>query len=257
MATVPKASARPADLPELHSGDRMTREEFHRIYEQMPPDFKAELIGGIVYVASPLKRPHSTNHLLLATLFGIYVLNTPGVETGDNATILLGEEGEPQPDLYLRILPEHGGQSRTTPDEYVEGAPELVAEVAHSSRAVDLHAKRRDYARYGVREYLVLCVRERQLRWFDLRVDQELAADTDGVIRVRCFPGLWIDVEALLSGDPRMLAVLQQGVATAEHAAFVRTLAEARAATGRRSKKSSPRQAHGRRGTRGNRRSSS
>ena len=252
MATVRKAAVPPADLPELHNGDHMTRAEFHRIYEQMPPDFRAELIGGIVYLASPLKRPHGTNHLFLATVFGTYVLNTPGVETGDNATILLGEEGEPQPDLYLRILPEHGGQSRTTPDDYVEGAPELVAEIAHSRRAVDLHAKRCDYVRYGVREYLVLCVRERQLRWFDLRAGEELAADADGVIRVRCFPGLWIDVEALLAQDPRLLTVLQQGLAAAEHAAFVRALAAARAAaTGRRPKKSSPRQGRGRRGPSG------
>src|SRR2546428_13942390 len=104
---------------ELHTGDRMTRLEFHQIYEQMPEDFKAELIGGIVYVASPLKRQHGANHLLLGTLFGNYKGNTPGVEGGDNASLLLGEEGEPQPDLYLRILPERGGQSRTTANDYV------------------------------------------------------------------------------------------------------------------------------------------
>lgn len=255
MATVPKAIVPPAPPPELYNGDHLTREEFHRIYEQMPPDFRAELIGGIVYVASPLKRPHGTNHLPLGTLFCTYELNTPGVESGDNTTILLGGEAEPQPDLYLRLLPEHGGQSRTTPDEYVEGAPELVAEIAHSSEAIDLHAKRHDYARYGVREYLVLCLRERQLRWFDLRADRELAADADGIIRVRCFPGLWIDVEALLAKDPRMLGVLQQGLATAEHAAFVRAPAEARTgATGRRPKKPTTRPTRGRRGERGNRR---
>jgi Uma2 family endonuclease len=231
----------------------MTQAEFHRIYEQMPPNFKAELIEGIVYVASPLKRGHGIDHLPLGSLFYLYELNTPGVESGDNTTILLGEEGEPQPDLYLRILSEYGGQSRTTPDDYVEGAPELVAEIAHSRRAIDLHAKRRDYTRYGVREYLVLCVRERQLRWFDLRADQELAADSDGIIRVRCFPGLWIEVEALLARDPRMVAVLQQGLATAEHAAFVRALTEARDTRSTRSrKKPSSRQGGGRGRTPGN-----
>jgi Uma2 family endonuclease len=257
MATVPKAVVPPADLPELHSGDRMTRVEFHRIYEQMPPDFKAELIGGIVYVASPLRRRHGTDHLPLATLFYLYRLSTPGVEAGDNATVLLGEEEEPQPDLYLRLLPEHGGQSRTTPDDYVEGAPELVAEIAHSSRAIDLHGKRRDYTRSGVREYLVCCVRERQLRWFDLRADQELAPDADGIIRARNFPGLWIDVESVLNDDPRMLAVLQQGLATPEHATFVRALAEAGAASsGRRRKKSSRQQGRSRSKRRDDRRPS-
>src|SRR5579884_1907993 len=141
MATVPKRIAPPAPPPELHSGDHMTREEFHRIYEQMPPNFRAELIGGIVYVSSPLSRPHGINHTPLTTLFCTYELSTPGVEAGDNVTVLLSEEGEVQPDLYLRILPECGGQSRTTRDEYIGGAPELVAEVAHSRRAIDLHTK--------------------------------------------------------------------------------------------------------------------
>jgi Uma2 family endonuclease len=164
MATVLKPASEQPDRPELHSGDRMTREEFHHVYQAMPDDFQAELIGGVVYVASPLTRRHGTNHLPLGTLFFAYEGNTPGVESGDNTTILLGEEGEPQPDLYLRILSEFGGQSRTTADDYVEGAPELIAEVAHSSRAIDLHAKKDDYARYGVREYLVVSVREAQLR---------------------------------------------------------------------------------------------
>src|SRR5712692_887457 len=176
MATVHEPAVRQPDLPELHTGDRMTREEFHRIYEQTPEDFKAELIGGIVYVASPLRIRHGTNHLPLGSLFFAYEAHSPGVQSGDNTTILLGEEGEPQPDLFLRILPEFGGQSQTTKKDYVAGAPELIAEIAHSSRAIDMHAKRDDYARYGVLEYLVMCLRERQLRWFDLRANKELSA---------------------------------------------------------------------------------
>jgi Uma2 family endonuclease len=213
----------------LHNGDRMTREEFHRIYERMPEDFKAELIGGIVYVASPLKIRHGTNHLPLGSLFFAYEGNTPGVQSGDNTTILLGEEGEPQPDLFLRILPEYGGQSRTTADDYVEGAPELIAEIAHSSRAIDLHAKRDDYTRYGVLEYLVLSLRDNRLFWFDLRARQELQPDADGVYRLHSFPGLWVHGEALLARDHRRLTeTLVQGLATKEHADFVARLAAAR-----------------------------
>jgi Uma2 family endonuclease len=203
----------------------MTREEFHRIYEQMPEGFKAELIGGIVHVASPLKRRHGTNHLPLGTLFFAYEGNTPGVESGDNTTIVLGEKGEPQPDLYLRILEEFGGQSRVNADDYVEEAPELLAEIALSSQEVDLHGKRQDYARYGVLEYLVVCLREGQLRWFDLRADRELPLDADGVCRVRSFPGLWIHAEALLAKDyRRLMATLEQGLASPEHEAFIRRL---------------------------------
>jgi Uma2 family endonuclease len=153
IAAKPIFSAR--GLPDLHSGDRLSREEFHRIYQRTPEGFKAELIGGIVYVASPLKIPHGTSHPYLTAAFFLYAGKTPGVEVGDNTTILLGEEGEPQPDLYLRILPEYGGQSKTTiddqngEDEFVDGAPELIAEIAHSSAAIDLHSKREDYRRYG------------------------------------------------------------------------------------------------------------
>ena len=100
------AARRTSGRVELYSGDRMTQPEFHRLYEQTPKDFRAELIGGIVYVSSPLKRRHGTSHPALATVFFTYHGHTPGVECGDNTTIQLGEEGEPQPDLYLRILPE-------------------------------------------------------------------------------------------------------------------------------------------------------
>jgi Uma2 family endonuclease len=226
MATVPEPRARQGPTPELHSGDRMNREEFHRIYETTPEDFKAELVGGTVYVASPLSRGHGRNHLPLGALFYLYEAQTPGVESGANVTVQLGVESETQPDLYLRILPECGGQSRTSRDDYVEGPPELIAEVAHSSRAIDLHAKREDYARHGVLEYLVLCVREGELRWFDLQADRELQPDEDGVLRVRTFPGLWIHREALLTRDhPRLMDTLQQGLASSEHAAFVARLA--------------------------------
>ena len=163
---------------------------------------------------------------------------------------LLGEEGELHPDLYLRILREFGGQSWTTKEEYVAGPPELLAEITHSSHAIDLHAKREDYARYGVLEYLVVCLRERQLRWFDLRANQELLPKADGIVRIHTFPGLWIHGEALLAKDDRRLIdTLEQGLATAEHAAFVRRLAAFRSAEKRRaateSKKPKPRRGKG------------
>lgn len=233
MSTVPaRLPQPPREPPDLHTGDRMTREEFHAAYERAPEGFKAELIGGIVYVASPLRIPHSTNHPFLTGVFLGYQASTPGVELGDNGTILLGDEGEPQPDLTLRILPDYGGQTRTTPDGYVDGAPELVAEVAHSSRAIDLHAKRNDYRRYGVLEYLVLTLGEQRLRWFDLKNDRELTPDPDCVFRLHSFPGLWVHGGALLAKDySRLMTTLQQGLATPEHAAFVNRLASARAAS--------------------------
>jgi len=206
---------------DLHSGDRMSAEEFHRLYRLLAEDFKAELIGGIVYVSSPVKRPHATSHPALSTVLFLYAGRTPGLEVGDNGTIRLGEDSEPQPDLYLRILPEFGGQSRTTEDEYIAGPPELVAEVAHSTRALAFHGKKDDYTAYRVLEYLVLSLRDRVLKLFDLERGREIAVAEDGVIRSLVFPGLWIDREALFAKDAiRLTATIERGLASPEYLAF-------------------------------------
>jgi Uma2 family endonuclease len=217
---------RPKDFPELHSGDHMTREEFHRIYERMPENFKAELIGGIVYVASPMRRPHGTNHLFLSAVVTAYSANTIGVEAGDNTTILLGREDEPQPDLYLRILEEYGGNSKVTKDEYIEGSPEWIAEVAHSSKAIDLNLKKFDYRRNHIQEYVVMSLKERKLRLFDLSADKELHPDPDGIYRMRAFPGLWFHGEALFAKNYHLLMnTLAVGMGSPEYVAFVKKLA--------------------------------
>jgi hypothetical protein len=228
METQTRESSEHSRVIPLHSGDRMDREEFHRVYGAMPDGFKAELIGGTVFVASPLKRKHATGHLPLGTAFFFYASRTPGLEAGDNATILLGEDSEPQPDLYLRILPEFGGRSRTTGDDYVSGPPELVGEIAHSSRSIDLHAKKDDYSTHGVLEYLVVCVHEEDVRWFDMKANRLYVPDAAGILRSTLFPGLWIDTSALFAGDAaRLLATLEKGLASPEHAAFARKLAAA------------------------------
>ncbi|QSF48357.1 MULTISPECIES: Uma2 family endonuclease [unclassified Thermosynechococcus] len=213
----------PVQLPPLESGDRLTRDEFERRYAAMPQLKKAELIEGIVYVASPLRyRSHGQPHLFLITWLGTYCAATPEVEAADAPTIRLDADNEPQPDAILRLS--HGGRSRITADDYIEGAPELVVEIAASSAAYDLHDKLRVYRRNGVQEYLVWCTYDRQIHWFSLEAGeyQPLVADTEGMIRSRQFPGLWLAPEALLTHDlGTVLQVLQQGIATPEHQAFV------------------------------------
>ena len=129
----------------------------------------------------------------------------------------------------MRILPSHGGQSRSPLHApYTEGPPELVVEIAHSTRSIDFHRKRQDYARYRVLEYLVVNLEDSVLRLFDLKADKEHPPEKDGIVRIRTFPGLWIDPPALFARDyHRLMAVLQQGLASPEHAAFVQKLAAA------------------------------
>ena len=161
-------------------------------------------------------------------LFTAYELSTLGVEMGDNATVILGVESEPQPDLFLRILPEFGGQSSTNKDDYVLGPPELIAEVAHSSKSIDLYSKREDYARNGVKEYLVWSIADKRFHWFDLAAGNEIPVDSDGVLRIRSFSGLWIDQEALFARNLlRIMGTLKQGIDSPAHAAFVERLSQA------------------------------
>jgi Uma2 family endonuclease len=179
-------------------------------------------------MASPLGRQHGYYSIDLIFLLELYLQSTPGVELLNAATTILGEESEPEPDLSLRILPEYGGQSRTTRGrvEYIAGAPELVVEVSHSRVAIDLHQKRDDYLAAGVLEYLVVCVEDQEIHWFDFVGETTLEPDRQGVTKSLVFPGLWLDGAAFLRRDkPRTSAVMQKGLASRPHAAFVKRLA--------------------------------
>jgi len=210
--------------PLLEPGDRLSRAEFERRYEQMPHVRKAELIEGIVYMPSPLRaEKHGIPHSHLGTWLGFYASETPGVACCDNSTVRLDLDNEPQPDLVLIKLPEKGGQARISEDDYIEGAPELVVEIVGSSRAYDLHQKKGAYRRNAVREYLAWITGEQRLFWWELRDEeyQEIALDADGFLKSRVFPGLWLDTRALLRGDMKaVLAALRHGVDSPAHQAF-------------------------------------
>jgi Uma2 family endonuclease len=215
-------------LPALENGDRLTRAEFERRYEAMPHLKKAELIEGVVYVPSPVRhRQHGSPHAHLISCLGLYAANTPGVEVGDNSSVRLDLDNEPQPDGLLFIDPSCGGQVHISEDGIIEGAPELVAEVASSSVSYDLHTKLHVYRRNGVREYIVWRVLEREIDWFVLRAGQyeRMPVDAQGIVRSEVFVGLWLNPAALVRGDlATVLAVVQQGLASPEHAAFVTRL---------------------------------
>jgi hypothetical protein len=219
-------------VPPLQPGDRLTRPEFERRYDAMPEVKKAELIEGVVYMPSPVTvEEHGAPHFDLITWLGLYRATTPGVQGGDNSTLRLDWDNDPQPDGFLRILPEYGGQSRTSPDGYVEGAPELAAEIAASSVSYDLHDKLNAYRRNGVREYVVWRVWDKEIDWFVLRDGryERLPLTPTGLHQSEVFPGLWLDPAALLRGDlAHVLQVLQQGLASPDHAAFKQRLQQAK-----------------------------
>ncbi len=219
-------------IPPLEAGARLTRSEFERRYHAMPHVKKAELIEGVVYMPSPVRfNVHGQQTGLMTAWLGVYKAATPFTSFADNATLLLDPDNEPQPDVLLRLGADVGGKSWVNAKGYLEGAPELVVEVAASTESYDMHDKLRAYRRNGVQEYIVWRVYDQQIDWFKLEAESYvlLLPDRSGVIRSQVFPSLQLDVKAMLKEDlAKVLAVLQKGLDAPEHKAFVRKLKKAK-----------------------------
>ena len=218
-------------LPLLRDGDRLTADEFLRRYERMPNVKKAELVEGIVLMASPVSRTHAKQHTRIGYWLTTYQLATEGVESLDNATVLLDKDNTFQPDVTLATLPECGGRTKIDPTTYLDGGPELVAEVAVSTTRPDAGRKRRVYERLGAVEYILWRVYDEAIDWWTLRDGQYVAVEpdpADGLLKSVVYPGLWLDKAAMLHGDmPAVLAALQLGLASPGHAEFATRLVAA------------------------------
>ncbi|MBF2050118.1 MAG: Uma2 family endonuclease [Leptolyngbya sp. IPPAS B-1204] len=224
----PHSSSALQHLPPLESGDRLTRPEFERRYTASPHIKKAELIEGIVYVASPLRfQQHAEPHSRLHGWLWTYQIATPGLRLGIEPTVRLDLDNEPQPDIVLIVDEAAGGQAHLGEDGYLEGVPELVVEIAASSAAIDTGSKKQAYRRNGVLEYIIWQAFENQLEWFQLVEGeyQPILPDDNGIIRSQVFSGLWLAVEALLNNQmTEVLTVLRTGLNSPEHQSFVEQL---------------------------------
>ena len=223
-------------VPPLQNGDRLTRAEFERRYRHHPEIKKAELIEGVVYMPSPVYADHGKTHARILVWAGTYQAATPGVEIADNNSLRLDRNNEVQPDVCVWIKESFGGRVRETESGFLEGAPELIIEVAASSASYDLHDKLHVYQENGVQEYMVLQVYEREtvwLRWLNGRYEP-IPVDEQGILRSQIFPGLCFDPDLFWSGNQsRLLALLHEGLQSAEHAAFGQRLQQASQANGR------------------------
>lgn len=215
-------------IPPLENGDRLTREEFHRRYEAMPENVKAELIKGVVYMSSPVRvKKHGKPHARIMGFLSHYQFSAKGVDLLDNITYIANENYEPQPDAVLRIEENYGGKSWINDRDYLEGAPELVVEIASSSASYDLHDKLEIYEQKGVQEYIVWRVLDNQIDWFGLEKGKykKFTGDKQGIIESKVFPGLRLNVKAMLKDDlQKVLADLQKGLSSSKYKSFVERL---------------------------------
>ncbi|MEP7338737.1 MAG: Uma2 family endonuclease [Acidobacteriota bacterium] len=218
-------------VPELETGDRLKWDEFERRYDAMPNLKKAELIKGVVYMGSPVRhKRHGKPNCEMAGWILVYAAATPGTDYSTNGTVHLSDEDGPQPDVFLRLVPEAGGASHEDEEDYISGPPELVIEIASSSVSYDLHDKKDTYGQFGVTEYVVWRANNHKIDWFRLENNQyiSIAPNADGIIESSVFPGLRLNIPAMLAGNmAAVLAELQKGLNSPEHSAFVERLAAA------------------------------
>ena len=210
----------PRILP-LENGDRLSRSEFERRYQAMSALKKAELIEGRVYMSSPVRISHGQPHAYIVGWLAIYHAATPGTQLADNTTVRLDTDNESQPDVLLRI---EGGKSQIDVDGYIQGAPELIVEIAASTASYDLQEKLQVYRRNGVEEYIVWQVSNDVIDWFRLRDGEyvKLQPDSQNIIKSEVFPGLWLGIDSLLQYDlAQVIETLQQGIITREHQDFI------------------------------------
>jgi Uma2 family endonuclease len=219
-------------LPPLRAGERLDQPTFHERYGAMPEGTWAELVGGVVYIPSPLRSEHGDYDEVSVMWTGTYRRSAKGLRGGRNATVILDVSGECQPDGPLRIPEELGGRTRIVAG-YIVGPPELLIEISRSSRYYDLGEKKADYEREGVLEYVVFELDPDRVHWFIRRGDhfEELPPGPDGIYRSEVFPGLWLDPEAFYAQDiDRLVEVVEQGLTTPEHADILARLDRERAA---------------------------
>jgi len=204
------------ESPLLSPGDRMGLEEFLERWYRMPGLKFAELIDGVVYMPSPLSRPHAKRDSLLHVFLFHYAARAGDCELLPNATWKMGRRSAPQPDLSLRRVQLFGGRSRIEEDDLMVGVPELAVEICLSSRSYDLGPKRLLYQAAEVPEYLAVVLEDQRIEWRVLENGRYrlMKAHKDGTFRSRIFPGLWLDAEAYWRSDwPGMLATLERGLA--------------------------------------------
>lgn len=212
----------------LATGERLTRREFERRYAAHPDIKKAELVEGVTQVREPVRAyAHGRPHSAMSGILVAYAAYTPGVSAVVDATVRLDKSNELQPDAALFVESGAGGQSHVDEDGYITGAPELVVEIAASSAARDLQRKFHAYWRNGVREYVVWRTLDKRVDWFALTDGQyeAVAPDGKGLIHSNVFPGLRLDVGALLANHVAgALEVLHAGIGSPRHEAFVARL---------------------------------
>ncbi len=225
-------SVKEIDWSQLSEGMPLSRAEFDQLGECRGLE---RLNGRLCLPPAAFRhRDHGQPHAILAFWATSYIASTSGIEISVASTVKMDADNDPEPDLSLFRTKSFGGRVILDPEGYLVGAPELAAEVSASTTYKDLTVKYKLYQKHGVNEYIVWNTEVGKFDWFELHDGRYQLRPTpeDGIYRSSVFPGLWLDYQSLQAFDYQgVLATLQSGFATPEHAKFVQQLAVARGST--------------------------
>jgi Uma2 family endonuclease len=156
-------------------------------------DQKADLIDGVIYMASPENREANDLFVWLLTVMQLYARRKKlGKIHGSRFACRLDDVNSPEPDILFvaaanvkRI--KYGG---------VEGPPDLAVEiVSPESVERDYDKKRRQYQRFKIPEYWIIDERERKvtLLRLDARGKYREVAPRKGIFHSQALEGFWLD----------------------------------------------------------------
>lgn len=185
--------------PSRVADDLISVEEF---YNLVPDGQKADLIDGVIYIASPdsLRANDLTGFVYRLFQDFLEVRGVGGKAFFSRFACKLGEFRAPEPDVgYVRPervgLVEEGG---------MRGEPDIAVEiVSRESRHRDYGDKRQLYEESGVSEYWIIDPIQQRVEFLVLEEGRYRLAplEQNRIFRSRALSGFWIDVDWLLS-DP-------------------------------------------------------
>jgi Uma2 family endonuclease len=171
---------------------------------------KADLIDGVIYMASPDNNDANKLCVWLLTLMQMLVEEQDlGQMFVSRSAFRLDESNSPEPDLaFVRRDRLHLVQRGFT-----DGPPDLAVEiVSPESVERDYDKKRRQYQRAGVREYWIVDETEEKATLLRLGANHRYREirPRNGVLTSEAMPGLWLRPEWLWQQPrPKVSAVLK------------------------------------------------
>jgi Uma2 family endonuclease len=179
-------------------------------------DQKADLLDGVIHMASPVNTEDADLVMWLSELLGMFVRQLKlGKVFSERVAYHLSDHWAPEPDIAfvsknrLNIV-ERG---------FVDGPPDLAVEiVSPESVERDYEIKRRGYELAGVLEYWIIDPAEMTVLFLVRSGDQFVEAARDGhIFRSRAVPNFYLDVRWLWQRPlPETLPLLQAMLSAAK-----------------------------------------